>query len=117
MIQVLKKAIFAIEEQQAQLNKFSPEYCVGEQLKEILKDNENFAEIVLQDLEQPGMGLKDCEKKIADFAKKNKAGNFGFCPPKEAERIICEFYGIALDGRGPAKQESGYKVVNLLDML
>lgn len=114
---MLEKAIFAIEEQQSQLNKCCSEYCVGEQLKEILRDNEGFAEIVLRDLEQPGMGLKDCEKKIAEFAKKNQSGNFGFCSPKEAERIICEFYGISPDGIASANQASGYKVVSLLDIL
>lgn len=116
MIQVLEKAVFAIEEQQSQLNKCSPEFCVGEHLKDILKNNKAAAEIVLQDLQQPGMGLKDCEKKIAEFAKKNQSGNFGFCSPQEAERIICEFYGIHTAGI-PDNQQSGFKVVSLLDLL
>lgn len=40
------------------------------------------------------MGIADCEKKIAEFASKNRTGNVGFCGPADADRIIREFYGI-----------------------
>lgn len=45
------------------------------------------------------MGLADCEKKIAAFAKENRQGNMGFCGPADADRIIREFYGL------PARRE------------
>ena len=90
----LEKAIEAIEKQQGKLKKFSMAHTVGEQLKDILRDQPTAAGIVLQDFENPGMGIVDCEKKIAAYAKEHREGNGGCCPPLEADRIIREFYGI-----------------------
>lgn len=90
----LEKAIEAIEKQQTKHNKFSSVYAVGEQLKDILKNQPDTAGIVLQDLNNAGMGLAACEKKIAAFASEHRIGNVGCCPPLEADRIIREFYGI-----------------------
>ena len=56
------------------------------------------------DIDQKGMGLTDCEKKIADFAQKNKQGNVGFCGPADADRIIREFYGL------PARSETPHPI-------
>ena len=80
-----------------------PAWMVGEQLKDIIKNNERAQEIVSQDLDVPEMSLVECEKKIkafADkkkikaFADKKKTGNFSCVLPCEAEEIIKEFYGI-----------------------
>lgn len=90
----LEKAIEAIEKQQGKLKKFSMAHTVGEQLKDILRDQPTAAGIVLQDLENAGMGIVDCKKKIAAYAKEHREGNGGCCPPLEADRIIREFYGI-----------------------
>jgi len=90
----LEKAIEAIEKQQGKLKKFSMAYTVGEQLKDILRDQPTAAGIVLQDLSNAGMGITDCEKKIAAYASKHREESAGCCPPLEADRIIREFYGI-----------------------
>lgn len=90
----LEEAIEAIEKQQAKLKKFSMAHTVGEQLKDILRDQPAAAGIVLEDLKNAGMGIVDCEKKIEAYASKNREGNAGCCPPQEADRIIREFYGI-----------------------
>lgn len=90
----LEKAIEAIEKQQGKLKKFSMAHTVGEQLKDILRDQPTAAGIVLQDLANAGMGIVDCEKKIAAYASKHREGSAGCCPPQEADRIIREFYGI-----------------------
>lgn len=90
----LEKAIEAIEKQQGQLKKFSMAHAIGEQLKDILRDQPAAAGIVLEDLKSAGMGIVDCEKKIAAYASENREGNAGCCPPQEADRIIREFYGI-----------------------
>lgn len=88
-----------ITAQQSQYKKGFAPWCVGEQLKDILRAQPDAAELVAQDLEQKGMGLADCEKQIAAFAKENRQGNMGFCGPTDADRIIREFYGL------PARRE------------
>ena len=90
----LEKAIEAIEKQQGKLKKFSMAHTVGGQPKDILRDQPTAAGIVLQDFENPGMSIVDCEKKIAAYASKHREGSAGCCPPQEADRIIREFYGI-----------------------
>lgn len=102
----LEKAIEAIEKQQGKLKKFSMAHTVGEQLKDILRDQPTAAGIVLQDLANAGMEITDCEKKIAAYAREHREGNGGCCPPQEADRIIREFYGI------PARVVIGIDLAN-----
>ena len=102
----LEKAIAAIEKQQGKLKKFSMAHTVGEQLKDILRNQPTAAGIVLQDLENAGMGIVDCEKKIAAYANNHREGSAGCCPPLEADRIIREFYGI------PARVVIGVDLAN-----
>ena len=122
----LENAIDAITQQQNKLQKNSAPFFVGEQLKDILRGTPSAAGIVLQDMKTAGMGIADCEKKIADFASKHRAGSTGCCPPMEADRIIREFYGIHFVGidlaNGPdwtanAKPAQKQKKVNLADFL
>ena len=95
----LNTVLDRITAQQNQHKKGSAPWCVGEQLKDILRAQPEAADLVAQDLEQKGMGLADCEKKIAAFAKANSQGSVGFCGPADADRIIREFYGL------PARRE------------
>lgn len=88
-----------ITAQQNQHKKGTAPWCVGEQLKDIMRTQPDVANLIAQDLEQKGMGIADCEKKIAAFAKSNSQGNVGFCGPADADRIIREFYGL------PARRE------------
>ena len=70
-------------------------FAVGEQLKDICQDPA-CAELVARDLENKGMGLKDCAAKIkanADTHRK-KGTNFSYVSPKAAEGIIRESYGL-----------------------
>lgn len=97
-VKELEKALALIEAQQGRMAKGSAPWCVGEQLKEMLRDQPEAAGIVAADLEQAGMGLAECERKIADFAKAHKQGSVGFCGPQDAERIIREFYGMPAAG-------------------
>lgn len=90
-----------IEQQQKPLKAGSAPWCVGEQLKDIVRTAASaVAEIIGTDLDCAGMGIVDCEKKIADFAKANKQGYTGFCGPQDADRIVREFYGVASDQSG-----------------
>ena len=70
-------------------------FAVGEQLKDICQDPA-CADLVAKDLENKGMGLKDCAAKIKAYtdAHRKKGANFSFVSPMEAERIIREFYGL-----------------------
>ena len=90
----LQTALNKINEQQKKFKQGTAPWYVGEQLKDMLRENATGAGIVAMDIDQKGMGLADCEKKIAEFASKNRTGNVGFCGPADADRIIREFYGI-----------------------
>ncbi len=105
---MLDKAIAAIEAQQPKER--TAVWMVGEQLKDIIVDSPELAEIVLQDLETPEMSLANCEKKIKAFADKNKSGGFSCVIPSEAEKIIREFYGL----HAAAEKKSG-NVIDLAD--
>lgn len=86
-----------IEAQQKGLEN-TPAYYVGEQLKEICRRSPKAAELVLQDLDVKNMDLKSAERKIHDYADKNRGKSNTFCvPPDVAERILREFYGISED--------------------
>ena len=96
----LEKAYAEIKEQQAKMKPKSTEFFVGCQLRDILGEMPEYAEIVLTDLLAKGMTVSDCEKKIREFAKRNG----GCCPPDEADRIIREFYGIPCGGPDQTKE-------------
>lgn len=71
-------------------------YMVGQQLKDICRDTA-CADLVAADLENPGMGLKDCAAKIKEWADEQHKKNKGSCicvPPDVAEGIIRKFYGL-----------------------
>lgn len=118
----LEKALAAIAAQQKKHKQGTAPWCVGEQLKEMLRDRPEAAGIVAADLEQDGMGLADCEQKIAAFAKEHRSGNVGFCGPADAERIIREFYGMPAreERREPepaAEKKPARRAVRLTDFL
>lgn len=96
-------------------------WAAGEQLKEICEDPE-CARIALEDLEHESMGLKACAAKIKDYADQHRAkgARFSFTPPKEADRIIREFYGLPGGAVGrvtPAPAGDGGDFLNLEDFL
>lgn len=90
----LQTALDKITAQQAKHKQGSAPWCVGEQLKDILRAQPEIAELVANDLDQTGMELADCEKKIAAFANDHRQGSAGFCGPADSDRIIREFYGL-----------------------
>ena len=75
----------------------TPEFYVGQQLKEICYADPHCAEIVSQDLDSESMSLVKAAQKIKDYAdeqhRKNK-GSFVCVPPDVAEGILREFYGL-----------------------
>lgn len=90
----LQTALDKITAQQATHKQGSAPWCVGEQLKDILCAQPEIAELVANDLDQTGMSLADCEKKIAAFANDHRQGSVGFCGPADSDSIIRAFYGL-----------------------
>ena len=90
----LQTTLDRIAAQQATYKQGSAPWCVAEQLKDILRAQPEIAELVANDLDQTGMGLADCEKKIAAFANDHRQGSVGFCGPADSDRIIRAFYGL-----------------------
>lgn len=90
----LQTALDKITAQQAKHKQGSAPWCVGEQLKDILRAQPETAELVANDLDKTGMSLADCEKKIAAFANDHRQGSAGFCGPADSDRIIRTFYGL-----------------------
>lgn len=74
----------------------TPEYMVGQQLKDICKEKA-CAAIVAEDLKNKSMGLKAAAGRIkawADEQHKKKGGSCICVPPDVAEKILREFYGL-----------------------
>lgn len=72
-------------------------FMVGEQLKDICRNNSKAAELVLADLDVKEMSLEKCAaeiKKEADRLHKENKGKCICIPPNVAEGIIKKFYGI-----------------------
>lgn len=107
---IIKEAILQIEAQQKG-KEHTAVYMVGEQLKEIIGNDEHFAELVVQDLKNKDMSIKKCEAKIharADELHKQHRGNSVCVNPADAEEIIRKFYGLH-------KKEN--KLVSIMDLL
>ena len=71
-------------------------WTVGQQLKDICRNDTACAAMVLEDLESEAMSLEACEKQIAKWAgqQRKKGQNCVCVTPEQAERIIREFYGL-----------------------
>ena len=115
---MLEKCVELIEGQQKGIEGTAP-WVVGEQLKELLQAEPELAGTVLKDLEWPGMGLADCEKKIKEEADRVRRGNFAYVSPARAEEIIRAFYGLPERGEKTAapRKAAGGKILDLADFL
>ena len=107
---MLNKAIEAITAQQPKQR--NDVWMVGEQLKDLLRAEPQWAEMVLQDLKNKDQSLAAVAQKIRDLAKKNRNGNFGCVTPAEADQIIRTVYGIPKMEEKPAAPSN---VINLED--
>ena len=100
---MINTVIKQIEGQQAGKENTAP-YYVGEQLKNIIRKIKE-------------MSIVECEKKIKGYADKHKTGNFAFVSPQQAEKIICEFYGIQTTAPAAEKSKTADKIVTLADLI
>ena len=105
---VQEQAIQAIEAQQTKVKERSPQWMVGEQLKDICRLEPRSAELIAQDLQVKEMSITEAEKKIKAFADAHKTGSFACVTPAESDRILREFYSL------PAAGEAGQARDNVL---
>ena len=113
----VERAIALLEEQQSKVKELSPQWMVGEQLKDICRREPQSAELIAQDLENDAMSITEAEKRIKSFADGHKTGNFSCVIPAEADRILREFYGLPAPGGEPEGRGPGAEVLNLADFL
>ncbi len=114
---MIERAIAMLEEQQAKVPARSPQWMVGEQLKDICRHEPHCAELIAQDLENPAMSVTEAEKKIKAFADGHKTGGFACVTPVEADRILREFYGLPSQEAEPESPVAGAQVLVLADFL
>lgn len=107
----LDNVIAAIAKQQP--SQRTDVWMVGEQLKDLLKAEPQWAAMVERDLQNKEQSLEAVAKKIRDLAKNNRVGNFSCVIPAESEKIIRETYGIP--ERGAAPEAPAGNVINLED--
>ena len=88
----LESAIKAIESQQPKLR--NDIWMVGEQLKDMIRAELKWADMIEQDLKNKEQNLEAIAKKIRERAQKNKTGSFGCVTPAEAEEIIRKTFCI-----------------------
>ena len=91
---IQEQAVALLEAQQAKVKPRSPQWMVGEQLKDICRQEPRSAELITQDLQVEAMSITEAEKKIKAYADSHKTGNFACVTPVEAENILREFYGL-----------------------
>ena len=119
MQETLDSVVAKIEAQQEKC-KDSAAWCVGEQLKDMAREDPSVAELLDKDLDIENMSIVEAEKKIKAYADNHRKGKCGYVPPTESDRILREFYG--LPGRGevktnqPAEQECS-KVIDISSFL
>lgn len=90
--------VFEMIEEQQKGKEMTAVWLVGEQLKDICRQEPACAQIVAEDLANQDMSIDKCEKKIKAYADKHRKGNCAVVPPNVAEDIIREFYGLPKDG-------------------
>lgn len=86
--EILQEVTELVRKQQG--GKRGPVWMCGEQLLEMIGQDEAAAKLVLDDLQHGELSLTGCEKKIRGFAQKN--GNC--CTGPEAEKIIQDYFGL-----------------------
>ena len=84
-----------IEAQQVKLKETEPAWMVGEQLKDICRNDAHCADIVSEDLENEAMPLDKAAAALKKYSDENHGKAKCFCiTPKVAEQILRKFYGL-----------------------
>lgn len=84
-----------IGELQAKLDPDSCVYEIGEQLKDICRRDPACEQILLEDLQNPSMGLAAADKMLYDWGKQQAKGKGGCgISGRKAEELLRQFYGL-----------------------
>lgn len=84
-----------IESQQAKLKDTEPAWLVGEQLKDICRNDPSSESIVAEDLENEAMSLEKAAAALKKYSDENHGKSRCYCiTPKVADQIIRKFYGL-----------------------
>lgn len=84
-----------ITDLQGEFNPDSIPYMIGEQLKDICRRDPACEQILLEDLQNPDMGLAAADKKLYEYGKTLAKGRGGVgISPRAAEKVLREFYGL-----------------------
>lgn len=111
---IIEQAIEKIAEKQKQYNEEQKHYWIAEQVKDIASENEFNAEHIEHDLDDDKMSIAAIEKKIKAYAEKHG----GCTPPKAADNIIREFFGLPKADETPKqKPQAAADILNLEDFL
>lgn len=105
---ILQEVTELVRKQQS--GKRGPAWMCGEQLLEMIGQDEAAAKLVLDDMQHGGLSLTGCEKKIKAFAQKN--GNV--CTGPEAEEIIRKYFG--LPERGIAQKPAAEPAAGVISL-
>lgn len=118
MQHVLDSVIAKIEVQQRE-NENTPAWCVGEQLKDMSRSDQAVAELLDKDLDVESMSIVEAEKKIKEYADKNRKGRCGFVPPNIADEILRKFYGLPARDEAiePTPEQASNKIIDLTAFL
>ena len=113
---LIDEAISAISAQQPEQR--TPVWMVGEQLKDICRNDVGAAELILADLRNnPQMTLANAEVKISARARANRVGNCGCVSPGEAEEILREFFGLGSTPGGDEAPAGTPKIISIADFM
>ncbi len=73
----------------------TPEYMIGEQLKEMAATDERVCDLLKNDLLKGGMNLSAAAAALQKYADENHGKKNTFCiSPKIAEKILRDFYKL-----------------------
>lgn len=111
---IIEQAIAKITDKQRVYNENRKQYWVAEQVKDIASEGEFNAEHIYRDLDDDKMSIAAIEKKIEAYAKKHD----GCTPPKAADSIIREFFGLPkADEATKPKSQAAAEILDLEDFL
>lgn len=117
-------AIEKIRAQQEKCGETTPEYMVGEQLIEIMQQTRGAEELLDADLDNQDMSLQKAAGKIKAWADAHRSGKNCVCvPPKVADGILREFYGLPgaeaapEPAPAPTAEPTASGVIDLLDLI
>lgn len=90
----------------------TPAFMIGEQLKDIIRENPDAAEIIGADLDISEMNLDAAAAVFKQYSDKHRAGKSCFCiTPDIADKLLHDFYKI------PEKSEPASDFIDLASFL